>query len=71
MCSGYYYIALHLSMTGGTMPNASGYLGLSGANALIPKTAYIYATGYASDTAPIASGPGAAPLGGQVYLGVS
>ena len=69
--SGYYYIALHLSMTGGTMPNASGYLGLSGANALIPKTAYIYATGYASDTAPIASGPGAAPLGGQVYLGVS
>jgi hypothetical protein len=69
--SGYYYIALHLSMTGGTMPNASGYLGLSRANDLIPKTAYIYDTGYASATAPTASGPGAAPLGGQVYLGVS
>lgn len=69
--SGHYYVALHLSMTGGMMPNASGYLGLSVANAQIPKTSYIYATGYASSTAPIASGPGVAPLGGQVYLGVS
>jgi hypothetical protein len=69
--SGYYYIALHLSMTGGTMPNASGYLGLGRANDLIPKTAYIYNTGYASATAPHASGLGAAPLSGQVYLGVS
>ena len=69
--SGYYYVALHLSMTGGTMPNASGYLGLSRVNDLIPKTAYIYGTGYASATAPTASGPGAAPLAGQVYLGVS
>lgn len=69
--SGYYYVALHLSMTGGTMPNASGYLGLSRANDLIPKTAYIYGTGYASATAPTAAGPGAASLAGQVYLGVS
>lgn len=69
--SGYYYIALHLSMTGGTMPNASGYLGLGRANDLIPKTAYIYNTGYAAATAPAASGPGAAPLSGQIYLGVS
>ena len=69
--SGYYYVALHLSMTGGTMPNASGYLGISGANDASPKTAYVYATGYSSGTAPTASGPGAAPLAGQVYLGVS
>lgn len=69
--SGFYYVALHLSMTGGTVPSASGYLGLSRANDLIPKTAYIYGTGYASATAPTASGPGATPLGGQVYLGVS
>lgn len=69
--SGYYYLALHLSMTGGTVPSASGYLGLSRANDLIPKTAYIYGTGYTSATAPTASGPGAAPFGGQVYLGVS
>lgn len=69
--SGYHYVALHLSMTGGTMPNASGYLGISRVNDLSPKTAYVYATGYASGTAPTASGPGAAPFGGQVYLGVS
>ena len=69
--SGNYYVALHLSMTGGTMPNASGYLGVSRVNDLIPKAAYIYGTGYASAAAPTASGPGAAPLAGQVYLGVS
>jgi hypothetical protein len=69
--SGYYYLALHLSMTGGTMPSASGYLGLGGANDMSPKAAYRYATGSASGTAPAASGPGAAQLAGQVYIGVS
>jgi hypothetical protein len=69
--SGYYYLALHLSMTGGTMPGASGFLGVGRINDLSPKAAYGYATGYASGTAPTASGPGAAQLGGQLYLGVS
>lgn len=69
--SGYYYLALHLSMTSGTMPDASGFLGVSGINDLSPKTAYAYATGYVSGTAPTASGPGAAALAGQIYLGVS
>jgi hypothetical protein len=69
--SGHYYLALHLSMTGGTMPDASGFLGVRGINDLSPKTAYGYAIGYASGTAPTASGPGAAQLAGQIYLGVS
>jgi len=69
--SGYYYLALHLSMTGGTMPGASGFLGVARINDLSPKTAYGYATGYASGTAPVASGLGAAQLAGQLYLGVS
>ena len=69
--SGIYYVALHLSMTGGTMPNAAGYQGVSRANGLIPKTAYSYGAEYVSATAPTASGPGAAPLAGQIYLGVS
>jgi Pectate lyase superfamily protein len=69
--SGYYYLALHLSMSGGTMPNGSGYLGMSAANNMTPKVAYVYATGYASGAAPTASGLGAAPLGGEVYMGVS
>lgn len=69
--SGYYYLALHLSMTGGTMPNGSGYLGISGTNNIAPKAAYVYATGYRSGTAPSASGPGAGSLGGEIYMGVS
>jgi len=69
--SGYYYLALHLSMIGGTMPNASGYLGISGATDMSPKAAYVYTTAYASGTPPAVFGSGAAALGDEVYIGVS
>lgn len=65
--TGYYYIALFLSSTGGspTMPTAANYGGISALTNTAPKICYIAETGYSSGTAP--TSPGSSSSIGNVF----
>ena len=69
--TGYYFVSLFLSSTGGspTAPTVQNFAGVSGITNLNPKFCYIEQTGYASGTAPNASGSSAG-IGNEFWCGV-